>query len=141
MEGADKNGVGPADTNEDGGNRTGSNGAHNDFLRALLVMGIIGLLIYLPLLFLTGLKLIQKCRDRLSPLNIAALMIYWMGWIDALGLVLGAYRAYQGFAWGFIGLALQGSIDADRDAMDLDKKPVKDGIRGFIGLQSGNSCV
>lgn len=49
--------------------------------------------------------------------------------------------AYQWSAQGFIGLPLQGSIDADRDAMDLDKKPVKDGIRGFIGLQSGNLCV
>jgi O-antigen ligase len=115
-------------------------GAHNDFLRALLATGIIGLLIYMCLLILTGLKLIQKCRQRLSPLNIAALMIYLMWCIDAIGLVPGAYSSYQWFAWGFIGLALVGKLDADRDTMDLEKRPENDNVDSLLEIESGNLC-
>ncbi|MEW5802937.1 MAG: hypothetical protein AB1847_12630 [bacterium] len=89
------------------GDGSASTGMHNDFLRALFGTGVIGLLIYLILLGATGIKILGKFRGEINPLIIMALMLYMMWWIDALGLVPGAYTSYQWYAWGFIGLALR----------------------------------
>jgi hypothetical protein len=83
-------------------------GAHNDFLRALLGTGVIGLLFYCALLGTVGTRTVLNCLREQSPLNIMAVMLIGMWLVDAMGLVPGAYPGYQIFVWGFIGLALRG---------------------------------
>lgn len=83
-------------------------GAHNDFLRALLGTGVIGLLFYCILLVTIGLRTARNCLREQSPLNIMAVMLIGMWFVDAMGLVPGAYPGYQIFVWGIIGLALRG---------------------------------
>ncbi|MBN2469060.1 MAG: O-antigen ligase family protein [Deltaproteobacteria bacterium] len=108
-------------------------GAHNDFLRALLGTGILGLVMYLVLLGVIGYGVLRRYLQSNTPLNVMALMIFTMWIIDAIGLVPGAYPGYQIFAWGFIGLALRGSIDGD--FMDFNKRPE---FMVPINLQNGN---
>lgn len=83
-------------------------GAHNDFIRALLGTGIIGLLLYVTLLGSVAVRCTYRCFRESSPLNIMAVMLIGMWLIDAIGLVPGAYPGYQIFVWGFVGLALRG---------------------------------
>ncbi|AJE03250.1 O-antigen ligase family protein [Geobacter pickeringii] len=83
-------------------------GAHNDFLRALLGTGFVGLFLYLMLLGAIGWRVLLNCWRVPSPLNTMALMLMGMWLIDAMGLVPGAYPGYQIFVWGFVGLALRG---------------------------------
>jgi hypothetical protein len=85
--------------------------AHNDFLRVLFSNGIFGLLLYLVLLSSIAVRCIYNCFKEASPLNVMALMLIGMWFIDAIGLVPGAYPGYQIFVWGFIGLALRGISD------------------------------
>ena len=92
-------------------------GAHNDFIRALLGTGFIGLLFYLILLATIGFRTLQNCWRQQTPLNIMAVMLIGMWVIDAMGLVPGAYPGYQIFVWGFIGLALRGVPGLDSDAL------------------------
>lgn len=88
-------------------------GAHNDFIRALLGTGFLGLLLYLYLLGAIGFRTLKNCLKEQSPLNIMAVMLISMWVIDAMGLVPGAYPGYQIFVWGFIGLALRGLVEKD----------------------------
>lgn len=95
-----------------GSGKTGL-GSHNDFLRALLGTGIIGLLLYLVLLSWALLKGWQNYLKDPSPLNIMALMLLCMWGIDSIGLTPGAYPGYQIFVWGFVGLAFRGLEDPE----------------------------
>jgi len=81
-------------------------GSHNEFLRVLFATGVIGLLILLILLSMIFYRIVQQCVTRRSPLDLVALMLFFMWFIDALGLVPGAYTGYQLFVWGFIGLSV-----------------------------------
>lgn len=90
-------------------------GAHNDFIRALLGTGMIGLLLYCILLVAIGIRTVRNCLREQSPLNVFAVMLIGMWLIDAMGLVPGAYPGYQIFVWGFIGLALRGVDGLERD--------------------------
>lgn len=90
------------------GDGSSHTGAHNDFLRALLGTGVLGLLLYCALLVSIGVRTVVNCVRRQTPLNIMAVMLIGMWIVDAMGLVPGAYPGYQIFVWGFIGLALRG---------------------------------
>ncbi len=95
-------------------------GAHNDFLRALLGTGVIGLVFYLVLLGSIAFRTILNCWREQSPLNIMAVMLIGMWLIDAMGLVPGAYPGYQIFVWGFIGLALRGFVEPDESVTEKE---------------------
>ena len=90
---------------------------HNDYLRALISNGLIGLGIYIALLFIVGTKVIKLVMKDKTPLNIMALMIYSSWMIDTIGTQPGLYPGYQWYVWGFICLALTG-------VEGLDEKPV-----------------
>lgn len=93
--------------------------AHNDFLRALMGTGIIGLILYLLLLGGIGIRTLQNCWRNNSALNTIAIILIGMWLIDAMGLVPGAYPGYQIFVWGFIGLALRGVEGLDVSTKQL----------------------
>jgi hypothetical protein len=105
------------------GDGSSHTGAHNDFVRALLGTGFIGLLLYLYLLGSIGLRALKNCLRRQTPLNITAVMLICMWAIDAMGLVPGAYPGYQILVWGFIGLALRGAINQDFDTSSPSEVP------------------
>jgi hypothetical protein len=88
-------------------------GAHNDFLRALVGTGIVGLALYLLLLGWALLKVARNCLRDASPLNIMALMLLFMWLTDAIGLVPGVYPGYQIYVWGFVGLSFRGVESLD----------------------------
>jgi hypothetical protein len=90
--------------------------AHNDYLRALLGTGVLGLLIYLVLLGSMAVRTINRCLKNNTPLNTLAVMLVFMWLIDSIGLVPGAYTGYQIFVWGFVGLALHGVMDLGDDS-------------------------
>lgn len=82
--------------------------AHNDYIRALISGGVVGLSMYIILLAVIGWKVaVNLFRDK-NPLNILAFMIFLMWIVDTIGLVPSLYPAYQWYVWGFIGLALRG---------------------------------
>jgi len=83
-------------------------GGHNDYLRALISSGVIGLMTYLFLLGSTGLVVTRKMLQSRSPLTIMAFMIFVGYIIDTIGLAPGLYTNYQWYAWGFMGLAIHG---------------------------------
>lgn len=89
------------------GNGKANNDAHNDFFRALLCNGIIGLVLYATLLITMLLRVSINCFRNKTPLNILAVMLILMWLIDAIGLVPSVYPGYQIFVWGFVGLALR----------------------------------
>jgi O-antigen ligase len=82
--------------------------AHNDYLSTLLAGGLIGLVIYVALLWTMGSRIIRLYWRERSPLNVAAMMLFAMWMIDTLGLTPRQYPSYQWFAWGIIGLAIRG---------------------------------
>ena len=82
--------------------------AHNDYLSKLLSGGVFGLIIYLVLLGIVGLRIVRQYIRERSPLNVMAVMLFTMWIIDTLGLVPSLYPAYQWYVWGFIGLAFKG---------------------------------
>ncbi|HXY55240.1 MAG TPA: hypothetical protein VEM40_11290 [Nitrospirota bacterium] len=90
------------------GDGSSHTGAHNDFIRALLGTGMLGLILYLSLLITIGMRVIANCLRANTPLNVMALMLVGMWIVDAIGLVPGAYPSYQILVWGFVGLALRG---------------------------------
>lgn len=59
---------------------------HNDFLRSLLSGGVIGLMIYVVLLHVIGMRVFKNYLRERSPLNVMALMIFGMWLIDTIGL-------------------------------------------------------
>lgn len=82
--------------------------AHNDYLSTLLSGGLIGLVIYVVLLWTMGSRIIRLYWRERSPLNVAALMLFAMWMIDTIGLTPRLYPSYQWLAWGIIGLAIRG---------------------------------
>lgn len=102
-----------------GGNRSLS--AHNDYLEQLITGGVVGLLIYIVLLTLIGMKVYGNYRREKSPLNVMALMIFAMWMIDTIGLVPTQFPAYQWYVWGIIGLSFKGVDWGD------EKPPLLDG--------------
>lgn len=82
--------------------------AHNDYLSTLLAGGLIGLVIYVALLWTMGSRIIRLYWRERSPLNVAALMLFAMWIIDTIGLTPRLYPSYQWLAWGIIGLAIRG---------------------------------
>jgi hypothetical protein len=93
----------------------GGGGTHNDYLRALLATGIVGLLAYLLLLGTVGFYLSRNMFFNRSPLNIMAFMIFVGYLVDTVGLNPSLYTGYQWYAWGFMGLALHGVPELDRE--------------------------
>jgi O-antigen ligase len=88
---------------------TGNPGAsHNDFLANMLSGGIVGLFIYVTLLFSIGVRVFKNYLRSRSPLNVMALMLFAMWIVDAIGLVPSLYPSYQWYVWGLIGLSLKG---------------------------------
>lgn len=102
------------------GSGTTALGAHNDFLRALLATGIVGLILYMMILgWAIAIAFLNCIRDT-SPLNIMALMLLIMWLIDAMGLVPGGYPGYQILVWGFVGLAFRG-VSGLEDVSEVDE--------------------
>ena len=94
-------------------------GAHNDYLQILFQGGILGVTIYIILLFSVGWSLVRNLIKKVDPLVVAALMAFTMWLIDTVGLVPSAYSGYQWFVWGVIGLSLRLRQDALRQARNL----------------------
>lgn len=86
-------------------------GAHNDFLQMLFHGGIVGLAIYLSLLTVIGVRIGRNLFAKADELAVAALMVYLMWLIDAVGLVPSAYPAEQWLIWGVIGLSFRMRTD------------------------------
>jgi hypothetical protein len=81
--------------------------AHNDYLMMLYHGGIMGVLIYISLLMVTGFKLVRSVWNKTNPLGVAALMLYSGYMIDTAGLVPSTYPHYQWLVWGVIGLYMR----------------------------------
>lgn len=82
--------------------------AHNDYVRALLSSGILGLVIYIIVLVAMGWNILKKLIYQQTDINIIAFMVFVMWIVDSIGLVPSMFPAYQWFTLGFIGLALRG---------------------------------
>jgi len=89
-------------------------GAHNDFLQMLFHGGIVGLAIYLSLLIVIGIRIGRNLFAKADEMAVAALMVYLMWLIDAVGLVPSAYPSEQWLVWGLIGMSLRMRADAAR---------------------------
>ncbi len=89
-------------------------GAHNDFLQMLFHGGIVGLVIYLTLLIVIGVRIGRNLLAKADEMAVAALMVFLMWLIDAVGLVPSAYPAEQWLIWGLIGMSLRMRADAAR---------------------------
>lgn len=76
--------------------------AHNEFLRILLLSGVLGVLLFIIFLFRVGfISIFSK-----GPFKPFILMLFAMYFIDSLGLSPGDYYYYNILVWGFIGLFL-----------------------------------
>jgi hypothetical protein len=104
-------------------------GAHNDFLQMLFHGGIVGLVIYLSLLIVIGVRIGRNLLAKADEMAVAALMVYLMWLIDAVGLVPSAYPAEQWLIWGLIGMSLRMRDDA---AVQV---PMREAV-----LEGGESC-
>jgi hypothetical protein len=87
-------------------------GAHNDFLQMLFHGGIVGLVIYLSLLIVIGVRIGRNLLAKADEMAVAALMVFLMWLIDAVGLVPSSYPAEQWLVWGLIGMSLRMRADA-----------------------------
>src|SRR5262245_58560854 len=86
-------------------------GAHNDFLQMLFHGGLVGLMLYICLLIVVGVRIVRNLLVRADELAVAALMAYLMWLIDAIGLVPSAYPAEQWLIWGLVGLSFRMRAD------------------------------
>ncbi len=82
-------------------------GAHNDFLQMLFHGGVVGLCLYLALLAMIGIQITRHLLVRADVMAVAALMVYLMWLIDAIGLVPSAYPSEQWLIWGIVGLSFR----------------------------------
>ncbi len=98
-------------------------GMHNDYLQILFHGGILGLILYLVLLTVVGIRILSNLRERIDPTAVGALMLYLMWLVDTIGLVPSAYPGYQWFVWGFIGLSFRmREEEAEAEAMETEKE-------------------
>ena len=104
-------------------------GAHNDFIQMLFHGGVVGLVIYLSLLIVIGVRIVRNLFAKVDEMAVAALMVFLMWLIDAVGLVPSAYPAEQWLIWGLIGLSLRMRADAAIQA------PMREAV-----LEGGGSC-
>lgn len=107
-------------------------GAHNDFLQMLFHGGIVGLMIYVSLLIVIGVRIGQNLLVKADELSVAALMVYLMWLIDAIGLVPSAYPSEQWFIWGLIGMSLRMRVDAARQGLVREDIPRVSPLAGAI---------
>lgn len=82
-------------------------GEHNDYMSMLWHGGIVGLLLYVSLLFMIGIKLMIELWKKADPLLVAAIMLFLAYLIDTVGLVPSLYPHFQWLVWGIIGLSLR----------------------------------
>ncbi|WP_162306912.1 O-antigen ligase family protein [Winogradskyella ouciana] len=75
---------------------------HNEFIRVLLMNGIIGLLALCVFLIKSLIKTFKIHKT----LRVYALMLFGMYFIDSIGLVPGSYYYYNILVWGIFGLLL-----------------------------------
>jgi len=109
-----------------------SGAVHNDYLRNLLISGLIGLLLYIALLISIGIKIFSNYLREASLINIVAVMLFTMWLLDTIGLVPSTYPGYQWYVWGFIGLAIKG-IQPDKKSNIPKNYRVLMRIRGLQG--------
>jgi hypothetical protein len=82
-------------------------GVHNDYLQKLFYGGVVGLAIYVVLLWNIGNRVALLFLKNKSPINLMAAMVF-SGWmIDTVGVVPSLYPGYQWYVWGLIGLAIK----------------------------------
>ncbi|UHD16235.1 hypothetical protein [Thiocapsa bogorovii] len=91
-----------------GGGRDAKGGGHNDYIRALLQTGSIGLAAYILLLAVLGFRIFQRFLSDQNWLNTVAAILYCMWIIDSIGLTPAVYTHFQWYVWGFVGLAMRG---------------------------------
>jgi O-antigen ligase len=96
--------------------------AHNEYLRILYVNGVFGLLSYIAILLIIGIKVLAKMIRGPTPLNVMAFMIFSMWFVDTIGLHPGLYPSYQWYVWGFLTLGLKGVKELDEKG--IESKPV-----------------
>jgi hypothetical protein len=82
-------------------------GAHNDYLQILFHGGLVGLCVYVLLLFSIGWAIVRSLWERRDIWAIAPLFVFIMWIVDTIGLVPSAYSGYQWFVWGIIGFCLR----------------------------------
>lgn len=99
-------------------------GAHNDFLQMLFHGGIVGLVMYLSLLIVIGVRIVKNLLVKADELAVAALMVYLMWLIDSIGLVPSAYPSEQWLVWGLIGMSLRMRADA------ASQEPIREAVLG-----------
>ena len=81
--------------------------AHNDYIQILFHGGILGLIIYVTLLFSVGTMITRMVLQKRDVWAMAALFAFIMWMVDTMGLVPSAYSGYQWFVWGIIGYSLR----------------------------------
>lgn len=113
-------------------------GAHNDFLQMLFHGGIVGVVMYLSLLIVIGVRIGRNLFAKADEMAVAALMVYLMWLVDTVGLVPSAYPAEQWLVWGLIGMSLRMRADAAREepmreaVLDRDDSPSESPLTGTI---------
>ena len=80
--------------------------SENDFLRVLWDNGVIGFLVYLALLGVTGYSLVKKYLHYKDPIVILAICIFTAYLIHSIGFYPMLYPAFQWLMWGVIGFVL-----------------------------------
>jgi hypothetical protein len=98
-------------------------GAHNDFLQMLFHGGIVGLGIYTVVLTVIGVRVALNLLAKADVVAVAALMVYLMWLIDAIGLVPSAYPSEQWLVWGVIGLSFRRRVD------EVLQQPVQESVQ------------
>ena len=91
-----------------GGGREARGGGHNDYIRAMIQTGVLGLFAYLVLLIRAGHAVATRALARRTPLSVIGIVVYFAWLVDTMGLTPAVYPNFQWFVWGFIGLALGG---------------------------------
>lgn len=123
------------------GKGTGS-AAHNDFLYKLVANGLVGLCIYVVLLYMITSRVLKNFLKDKDPLNVAALMLITMWFVDSIGAVPSAYINYQWYVWGIIGLSLKGldnALGASDISQETDGAPA--GVGRILNKSSGREIL
>lgn len=90
------------------GGRMARGGGHNDYVRAIQQTGLLGLVVYVWLLALTGLAVWKAFLRRRTALNAVVLVVFAAWMVDTMGFTPSVYPGFQWFAWGLIGLGIFG---------------------------------